>query len=141
MESWRNVPKAFDKDGATSSFARRVDGRSDLWELHVKPRIDDTITVTLPGHDGCTGRYPLCTVDRRAVADDVTIAIPGPDEALTGALVLVPEHDDKESTAKLNLNLPISGGFRTVQNAVEVAGGSLVKLVFDSRKIKPVGSQ
>ena len=62
--------------GGTVTRARRVDGRSDLWEIQVEPSGSGPVTVTLPEGERC-GTAP-CTADRRSLSQTVTATIEGP---------------------------------------------------------------
>ncbi len=41
--------------------ARRVDGRSDLWEITVEPESREAVTITLPGGRACGTSGAVCT--------------------------------------------------------------------------------
>ena len=62
--------------GGTVARARRVDGRSDLWEIEVNPSGSGTVTVTLASGGSCA--TAPCTEDRRALSETVTDTVAGP---------------------------------------------------------------
>ena len=63
--------------------ARRVDGRSDLWEITVEPGGDDGVGVTLPGNRACTTTGAICTREDspRQLTNSPTATVTGPAEA------------------------------------------------------------
>ena len=69
---------AFEVTGATVTGARRVDRRSDLWEITL--RIDSTgdITITLPAERACDTTGAVCTDDGRRLSNHPTATIPPP---------------------------------------------------------------
>ena len=62
--------------GGTVTRARRVDRRSDLWEIQVEPSGNEAVTVTLAAGEHCSAAP--CTSDRRALSETVTATIEGP---------------------------------------------------------------
>ena len=71
--------KHLSASGGTVTRARRVDGRSDLWEITVQPSGDEDVTVTLASGDRCSAAP--CTTDGRALSETVTATIEGPSAA------------------------------------------------------------
>ncbi|WP_419553555.1 fibronectin type III domain-containing protein [Candidatus Poriferisodalis sp.] len=68
-------------NGAVRKF-KRVDGRSDLWEIHIRPNSTADVTLTLPAATDCTktgkSYTQACTADGTPLSHDVTLTIPGP---------------------------------------------------------------
>ena len=59
--------------------ARRVDGRSDLWEITVEPSSGYTVIVTLPETTDCDAEGAVCTSDGRMLSAKVKLFVTGPD--------------------------------------------------------------
>ena len=51
---------AFTVDDGDVTNARRVDGRSDRWQITVEPDGDDDVAVTLPGNRACSTTGAIC---------------------------------------------------------------------------------
>ncbi|WP_419932258.1 cadherin-like beta sandwich domain-containing protein [Candidatus Poriferisodalis sp.] len=69
--------EAFEVDGARITRAKRVDGRSDLWDLTLEVTHDGAMTLTLPAGDGCDAQFAVCTADGRALAFPIEAVIAG----------------------------------------------------------------
>ena len=69
--------EAFEVDGARITRAKRVDGRSDLWDLTLEVTHDGAVTLTLPAGDGCDAQFAVCTADGRALAFPIEAVIAG----------------------------------------------------------------
>ena len=61
---------------------KRVDGRNDLWEIHIKPHSNYDVTLRLPAATNCTktGKSftQVCTGEGEPLSHDVTLTVPGP---------------------------------------------------------------
>ena len=71
---------SFDVTGGSVTRARRVNGRSDLWEITVKPSAATAVSVALASDRACDERGAVCTKDGRPLTDgtlEVNIAGPG----------------------------------------------------------------
>ena len=64
-------------NGAVDS-ARRVDGRSDLWDIVVLPDTDADLTVVLPATSDCSASGAVCTADGRPFSLVLEATVPGP---------------------------------------------------------------
>ena len=69
---------SFDVTNGTVTGARRVDGRSDLWEITVEPASDADVTIVLPATDDCDAQDAVCTNDDKPLSNRVEITVPGP---------------------------------------------------------------
>ena len=69
---------AFAVTGGTVTGARRVQGRSDLWELTVAPSTDGAVTVSLEAGRGCDETGAVCTSSGGQLATGAETTIPGP---------------------------------------------------------------
>ena len=78
---------AFEVAGGTVRRAKRVDGRSDLWQLTVKPSSDAPVTLSLPAGRACNTTGAVCTSDDERLSVGIETTVPGPAPALTGASV------------------------------------------------------
>ena len=65
---------------------RRVDGRNDLWEVHIEPRSNADITVTLssPSSD-CDDKDAVCTADDKLLSNEPSATIAGPSAKVVAA--------------------------------------------------------
>ena len=83
-------------DGTIDS-AKRVDGRNDLWEIHVTPSGDAEGTLTLTGGRECPGSQAVCSTEDQPTAGSITVTVnsPEPEETpLTAWFSAFPtEHD------------------------------------------------
>ena len=81
---------AFEVDGGTVTRARRVDGRDDLREIHVRPAGEGAVTVTLPPTTDCGARGAVCMDDGRRLSagDSATVAGPVAAEAVVDGRLL-----------------------------------------------------
>ena len=69
---------AFEVAGGTVTRARRVDGRDDLREIHIKPGGQGAVTVTLPPTTDCRARGAVCMDDGRKLSAGDTATVAGP---------------------------------------------------------------
>ena len=131
---------AFEVTGGTVTRARRVDGRSDLWEVTVAPQGGEAVRIALPGDRACGTPGALCTADGRAVSTPLLLLVPGPardDVApdrpapLTARFATVPgEHDGATAfTVEIVFGEAPSGmKNRTLRNALSVTGGAVTRV-------------
>ena len=73
-------------DGEVTS-ASRVNGRSDLWRIVVRPDSDANVTVTLPATEDCDATGAVCTEGGKKLSAEVSHTVPGPEPSsspLTG---------------------------------------------------------
>ena len=63
--------------------ARRVDGRSDLWEITVEPDDNSDVGITLPANRSCTTTGAICTREDnpRQLTNSPAATVTGPAEA------------------------------------------------------------
>ena len=66
------------QDGEVTN-ASRVDGRSDLWQIVVRPDSDADVTITLPATQDCDAEGAVCTEDGKKLSGEVSHTVPGPD--------------------------------------------------------------
>ena len=64
--------------GGAVTGARRIDGRSDLWELSVEPGSDAEVTVALPADRACDAAGALCTADGGRLSNRPEATVAGP---------------------------------------------------------------
>ena len=69
-------------DGSVTG-ARRIDGRSDLWELSVEPASDAEVTLALPADRACDAAGALCTADGGRLSNRPQATIAGPLPAIS----------------------------------------------------------
>ena len=58
--------------------AKRVEGRSDLWDITVRVGDDRRLSVTVFEGSGCDGEHAVCTADGRPVSKAAQVFIGGP---------------------------------------------------------------
>ena len=122
--------EALSVTGGTVARARRVDGRSDLWEVTVEPSGHGAVTVELAAAASCADTGALCTADGRALSNAITTTVAGP-PPLTAAFVSVPaEHDGQtEFWLELSFNAAVAkGSKRHIRALLGVTGGSVTRL-------------
>ena len=113
--------------------ARRVDGRSDRWEITVDPDGDDAVTVTLPGNRACGTQGAICSKEDNPVqlSNNPSATIAGPPAEPVGAPLTasfsdVPdEHNGSDFTFQLTFSEEPDVGWRDVKGAVRVSNGSV----------------
>ena len=64
----------------TVTRAKRVDGRSDLWEITVEPDSDAGVTIVLPTTTDCDDQGAVCTSAGRMLSTRLELTVPGPEE-------------------------------------------------------------
>ena len=113
--------------------ARRVDGRSDRWEITVDPDGNDAVTVTLPNNRACGTQGAICSKEDNPVqlsnSPSATIAGPPAEPVgapLTASFSNVPDdHNGSDFTFQLTFSEEPDAGWRDVKGAVRVSKGSV----------------
>ena len=90
---------ALDVTGGSVAEARRVEGRSDLWEITVEPSSNAAVTVMLPATEDCDAQGAVCTEDGRGLSYSVAALVEGP----------AVEEDDPVENSPATGQLTISG--------------------------------
>ena len=74
---------AFSLSEGDVTGARRVDGRSDLWEITVEPDDNSDVGITLPANRSCATTGAICTREDspRQLTNSPTATVTGPAEA------------------------------------------------------------
>jgi len=131
---------AFEVSGGTVTAAARVDGRSDLWELTLKPSGTGVVSILAPPGRPCGEPGALCTPDGRMLSRGQAYAVPGPPPEqvapkpsedrvapFTASFRAVPkEHDGTMFGIQLHFSDNPSVGARTLKNhALSVTGGAV----------------
>ena len=62
----------------TIRSVRRVDGRSDLWELHVEPESDADVMLLMPWTTHCAAENAVCTDAGKMLRIGISLLVPGP---------------------------------------------------------------
>ena len=70
---------AFQVDGGKVTKAKRVNGRDDLREIHIKPDGNGPVTITLPETTDCDDDGAICTEDGRKLSNRNEFTASGPD--------------------------------------------------------------
>ena len=125
---------ALSATGGAVRKAKRVDGRSDLWEIEVKPDSDADVTVTLTGGRACGTTGAVCTRgdNPRPLSNSPSATIPGPpdDIPLTASFSGVPtEHDGSAAfTFQILFSEPVGIGYRTLRDqSLATTGGTVMR--------------
>ena len=71
--------------GGSVIQARRVDGRSDLWEIQVEPDSNGKVFVALPADRACDVEGAICTGEGKRLYNRLELTVPGPNTPATGA--------------------------------------------------------
>ena len=64
--------------GGSVAQARRVDGRSDLWEITVEPGSNADVAVILRPDLACDAEGAICTDDGKRLSNGLALLVPGP---------------------------------------------------------------
>ncbi len=136
--------ESFAVTGGQVTRARRVDSRSDLWEITVEPDSDADVTILLAAERACEEAGAVCTADGRRLANELTATVPGPaeeetpaeeppDEAppeLTASFTGVPaEHAGSGVfTFRLAFNEPVAISYKALRDeSFAVTGGQVTR--------------
>ena len=69
---------ALEVTGGRVREAKRVDGRSDLWEITIAPDGDGGVNVVLPVTGSCDDQGAVCMADGGMLSNRTELTIPGP---------------------------------------------------------------
>ena len=121
---------AFTVTNGDVTGASRVDGRNDRWLITVEPDGDDAVTITLPGNRACATQGAICSDEDNPVqlsnSPSATVAAPPEGDPLTASFSNVPDdHDGSDFHVDLTFSEGPDVGYRDVQKAVKVSGGSI----------------
>ena len=104
------------------SNARRVDGRSDRWDIEVTPESDADVGVVLPETTDCAADGAVCTADGRRLSHRLEATVPGP-LALVPAVTGVPQIG-RRLEATLDGTVPAELAYAWLRDGVEIAGAT-----------------
>ena len=121
---------AFTVTNGDVTGAARVDGRSDRWLITVDPDGGDAVMITLPGNRACATQGAICSKEEHPVqlsnSPSATVATAPEGEPLTASFSSVPDsHDGEDFSVDLTFSEGPDVGYRDVQKAVKVNGGSI----------------
>ena len=123
--------------GATVTNATQVDGRSDLWELTLKPTGSGAVSILVPLNRACAETGALCTAQGGMLTIAPAQSIPGPAQGpqapggLTASFVSVPDEHDGETEFWLELSFDAAlaqGSQPQLKALLAVTGGSVTRL-------------
>ena len=126
--------------GGTVTRARRIDGRSDLWEITITPQGEGNVQIELAAGRACGTRGALCTRDGRALATGLMTLVPGPSTIgprspgpapLTARFTNIPGEHDGESVFTLEIvfsEAPSGMKNKTLRNALRVTNGAITRV-------------
>ena len=69
---------SFDVTDGSVTGVRRVNGRSDLWEITVEPDSNADMTIVLPATDDCDDEGAVCTSDDKQLSNRSELTVSGP---------------------------------------------------------------
>lgn len=126
----------FEVTSGVATSARRVDGRSDLWELTIAPDARSSVRVRLSAHQRCGRSGSICTQHMLPLSDRPEVVVPGP--PVSAEFLGAPEyHSGLDRIAvQLTLSEPISISSRMLaEHSLEVSAGSIERVRrIDSRR-------
>ena len=64
-------------NGKAKKF-KRVNGRSDLWEIHIAPYSNATVTLNLPTTSDCDASDAICTAADKPLSNTLDLDVAGP---------------------------------------------------------------
>ena len=126
--------------GGTVTRARRIDGRSDLWEITITPLGEGNVQIGLAAGRACGTRGALCTRDGRGLATGLMTLVPGPSTIgprspgpapLTARFANLPVEHDGATAFTLEIvfsEAPSGMKNRTLRNALSVTGGAVTRV-------------
>ena len=126
--------------GGTVTRARRIDGRSDLWEITITPLGEGNVQIGLAAGRACGTHGALCTRDGRGLATGLMTLVPGPSTIgprspgpapLTARFTNIPGEHDGERAFTLEIvfsEAPSGMKNRTLRNALSVTGGAVTRV-------------
>ena len=124
--------------GGTVKRAKRVDGRSDLWEFRVEPSGTGPVSILVPQDRACTETGALCTAEGAMLSPGLGHSVPGPvaqgqqaPAPLAAGFVSVPPEHDGQTEFWLELSFGAAveqGSKQRIQALLGATGGSVTKL-------------
>ena len=144
---------ALEVSGGTVTKAERDTGGSDgSWTVEVEPDGDGAVDIALPATTDCAATGALCTGDGAMLSEAVSATVPGPAAVLplTASFRRVPDAHDGWSPFEVRVRFSEApkAGIRRIAESVDVAGGSLTKVLRVTRgdntrwtlRLKPSGA-
>ena len=126
--------------GGTVTRARRIDGRSDLWEITITPQGEGNVQLVLAAGRACGTLGALCSRDGRGLAIGLMTLVPGPSTIgprspgpapLTARFTNIPGEHDGESAFTLEIvfsEAPSGMKNKTLRNALRVTNGAVTRV-------------
>ena len=93
--------------GGSVANAKRVFGDGDLWDIKITPAGLEAVTATVEGGRACDANGAICTSDGNALAETLTLTVPGP-RALAVADARAREGTDTAVTFPVTLSRAFS---------------------------------
>ena len=123
--------ESFAETNGDVTRARRVNGRSDLWEITVQPTSFEDVTIRLPGGRACDTTGAVCTSgdSPRPLSNSPSDTVDGP-PPLTASFTEVPDtHTGEEFTFKLTFSEEPTLSYKTLRNeeAFDITNGTVRK--------------
>ena len=127
--------QALSAAGGSVKRARRVDGRSDRWEIRVKPSGNGPVTVSLASPSDCSAAGAICAEDGRALSNAASVRIEGPPglsvedaevQEGPGAVLAFPVKLARAASAAVSVEYRTSDGSAMAGADYNSANGTLV---------------
>ena len=127
---------SFTVSGGRVTNASRVEKRSDLWNIEIKPTAHEAVTVTLEGRVPCDLRRAVCTSDGQMLSATLSHTVLGPSGKSVAAATGAPTVSRLESSYPnpFNSTTQIAYGLATtgpVRLTIYSALGQLVRTLVD----------
>ena len=128
--NYSDLDEAFDVDEGTIEAVRRVNGKSDHWELTIRPTGTEDVVITLEGGQDCALPEAPCTSDDVTVGQTLQVTVPGPEETNDAQLTVWVDHTPKEHDGtnfdiRVKFSEAIINGYAYVAQATRVTNGTL----------------
>ena len=97
--------------GVESLLAANVDGRSDLWQVTVRPIVAQDVTMSLESGLACDHARAICTPDGRSLSGSISVTIDG-NPLLTATFQNTPTaHNGTETALVVEFSEELAPGF------------------------------
>lgn len=118
--------RAITVSAGSLTSVRRVDDRSDLWELRIVPDSRDSVLVRLDAQPGCVSAGSICTKQQIPLSNRPGVGVPG--SQVSARFLDAPGHHSglDQIAIRIELSESISVGARALgEHGLEVSGGSV----------------
>ena len=126
---------AFTVTNGDVTAAAQIDSRKDRWRITVTPDSASTITISLPGNRDCSTPGAICSDEENPVqlGNSPSATVTHGTPLMASFSNLPAENPETNFTFDLAFTHELKAGWRQIQNALSVTGGS-VKRVWRTTK-------